>query len=80
MDSLFYAVRKYIKTSQRWEDISYYNQDGNFLGAANHFLTKEQAQQYLDSYKQKLNNRLNIHGRAKTSQTLRVFEVVSAVE
>jgi hypothetical protein len=66
MDSLFYAVRKYLHRSNSWTDISYYNENGSFLGPANHFTSKDEAQEYLKAYERKLNKRVNTYGKFLT--------------
>jgi hypothetical protein len=75
----YYSVRKYTKTSNRWDPISYFDHDGYFRGSANRFETREDAQRYLEEYQTKMNNRVNTYGRQITSTVngklrLKVFE------
>jgi hypothetical protein len=54
-----YAVRRYVRQSNRWEDISYIGENGSFRGAANKFSTKNEAQQYLQEYRLRMRRRFS---------------------
>jgi hypothetical protein len=73
-----FAVKKLIRhtNGKKWDVVSLYNDTNNFLGPANNFESKEEAQEYLQSYKKKLNNnRLDKFRRHKSSISLKVFVV-----
>ena len=73
-----FAVKKLIRhtNGKEWDVVALYNDTNNFLGPANNFESKEEAQEYVDSYKKKLNNhRLDKFGRLESSISLKVFVV-----
>ena len=73
----FFAVKKLIRhtNGKKWDTVASYNDTNNFLGSADNFESKEEAQQYLQLYEKKLNNRLDKFGRHKSSTSLKVFAV-----
>jgi len=75
-----FAVKKLIRRrtdGKKWDVVALYNDTNNFLGPADNFESKEEAQQYIESYKKRMNDRrMDKFGRAKSSISLKVFAVV----
>jgi hypothetical protein len=74
-----FAVKKLIRNTnaKKWDVVALYNDTNNFLGPADNFESEEEAQEYLQLYKKKLNNhRLDKFGKHKSSISLKVFVVV----
>jgi hypothetical protein len=76
----YYSVKRYLKKSNSWTDISYYNENGSFLGPANSFTSKDEAQKYLEVYQNRMNKRVNTYGKFLTQTEngklrLKVFEI-----
>jgi hypothetical protein len=69
-----YAVKRYYRQSNKREPVSFIGPDGYFRGNAI-FPTKAEAQQYLELYAARINSKLNVYGKIKTAQRLRVFEI-----
>ena len=76
----FFAVKKLIcrrTDGKKWYVVALYNDTNNFLGPADKFESKEEAQKYIESYKKRMNDRrMDKFGRAKSSISLKVFTVV----
>jgi type IV secretory pathway component VirB8 len=74
-----YAVKRYIRQSNRWEYISYYDDNSNFRGNSI-FSTKNEAQKYLEIYQKRMDQRINVYGKQMTQTTngklrLKIFDV-----
>lgn len=75
-----FAVKRYVRQSNQWLAISHYNDDWGFIGSADHFSTKEDAQRYLEVCLERLNQRLGLYGKPRTPQRLKVFEETKDVK
>jgi hypothetical protein len=60
-----FSVKRYVRQSNHWEYISYYDSNNNFRGKAI-FSTRQDAQKYLESYQTKIDSRLNVYGKLIT--------------
>jgi hypothetical protein len=54
---LYFAIRQHKPHKNKWNDVSLYNESGNFLGPAI-FNTKREAQEYLKQYESRMLARL----------------------
>jgi hypothetical protein len=81
--SSYFSVKRYVRSSERWEYIALYDTNNNFRGNATMFETRESAERYLEEYQTKMNSRLNVYGKQINSPTagklkLKVFEEKSS--
>jgi hypothetical protein len=75
-----YIVKRFIKASDRWDPIALYDSNNNFRGEAV-FESRHEAQNYLEIYRSKMDNRLSFKGNPKTiKQRLKVFEEEDSIE
>jgi hypothetical protein len=72
---LVFAIKRYVKQSNQWVDISLIGEDGYFRGNANSFSTKAEAQRYLELYQSRIGSKLNFYGKPKKVLRLKVFEL-----
>jgi hypothetical protein len=68
-----FAVKK-LNRNGRWDTVSLYDENNWFRGEAK-FEKKQQAEEYIKIYKDRINKRLNAEGKSKTRLKLQVFEL-----
>ena len=72
---MIFVVKRYVRTSNRWDPIALYDLNNNFRGEAR-FESKQEADRYVKLYKDRINKRLNAEGKTKTTRLkLQVFEL-----
>jgi hypothetical protein len=72
-------VVKKLNKNGNWDIISLIDEDGHFRGEAR-FESKHKAQEYLESYKERINKRLASYGMSKTRIKFQVFEIDSKTD
>jgi hypothetical protein len=69
-------VVKKLNKSGNWDSISLIDENGSFRGEAR-FESKSEAEAYLKLYKDRMNKKLMVHGKAKTRGSYKIFELDS---
>ena len=67
-----FIVKKLNKTGG-WDSISFIDEKGSFRGEAR-FQMRFEAEAYLKLYKERMNKKLMVHGKAKTRGSYKIFE------
>ena len=69
-------IVKKLNKSGNWDSISLIDENGSFRGEAR-FESKSDAEAYLKLYKERMNKKLMVHGKAKTRGSYKIFELDS---
>jgi len=67
-------IVKKLNKSGNWDSISLIDENGSFRGEAR-FESKSDAEAYLKLYKERMNKKLMVHGKAKTRGSYKIVEL-----